>query len=126
MNRYWLALAVLPAVASVARAEEHQYRTASWYAAHPTERANVMAICRDNAGLANRNPNCGNAAQGGIDRIVQEYDRHNGASRDPASSDYWRTASAADLRFYKTQCQRQTDPAAQRALFCSAIKASGN
>lgn len=116
MNKFWLALAAVPAVAQAS-----EYRTSSWFAAHPQERAQVMALCRDNAGLSN--PNCANAAQGGIDYAVRDAMRHIGPGQSPDTSDYWRNpAHAQDLRYYKTQCER--NPSAQY-MHCAAIKAAG-
>jgi len=38
-----------------------EYRTVTWFADHPAEMSGVLKLCRDNAGLAPRNPNCVNA-----------------------------------------------------------------
>lgn len=58
-------LAALIAAAHVSPSIAHEYRTVTWFADHPAEMREVLKMCRDNPGLAPRNPNCVNADEAG-------------------------------------------------------------
>lgn len=62
-------MAAVPIAASA-----HEYRTVTWYADHPAEMQQVLKLCRDNPGLAPRNPNCINAEEAGTLILQRQLD----------------------------------------------------
>jgi UDP-N-acetylmuramate-alanine ligase len=54
-----------------AAGEPPQYRTVSWFAAHPQEMAQTLRWCRDNAGLMRHVPACINADEAQPDAFLR-------------------------------------------------------
>jgi len=89
-----LAIAAAPVPASA-----HQYRTVEWYADHPDAMHQVLKLCRDNVGLAARNPNCTNAEEAGTIVTQRELDAKGGGRSGPS---YWATHPSARAQLLRT------------------------
>jgi hypothetical protein len=61
MKRLIIALILCPIAANAGG-----YRTVEWFRDHPNERQQTIYWCRNNAGLAQHEPNCRNAQDGAM------------------------------------------------------------
>lgn len=73
------ATAIVLAASFCFPASADTVRTKSWFETHPDVSKRVNAICRDNPGIARRNPNCINAEAAlesdAVNRLASRADR---------------------------------------------------
>lgn len=84
--KYAIAAALI--AGSTVAAGAHEYRTVTWFADHPTEMRQVLKFCRDNPGLAPRNPNCINADEAGTLILQRQLDAAAGGRPSPGLRRY--------------------------------------
>lgn len=124
MKRIILAagiMAVCPAIAG-------EYHTVTWFVDHPDAMHWTLRQCRDNAGLAARNPNCVNADEAGTIIVQRELEAAGGGAGDPRSPSYWRERPG-DRRQQLFTCdaitKQHVTPDPTTAAMCVAARAGG-
>lgn len=115
-------------VCAAAVAEAHEYRTVTWYADHPAAMREVLRLCRNNAGLAPRNPNCINAEEAGTLVVERQLAPLASMNASPTTPAYWR-AHPVELRHQLWTCamidKAGAVPDPLSAQWCSAARSAG-
>lgn len=118
-----VGLGVILALASQ-QAWGQDYRTVTWFANHPAQMRGVLRICRDNAGVANRNPNCINADEAQT-IVAQRELAVAGDVGSPLSPRYWQTHPTErrqQLWICQSISKQGVTPDATTAQMCAAAK----
>src|SRR4029077_18988566 len=106
----YLVAALLRATALTSGARGAEIETATWFADHPEARAKVNALCKDNPGQANHEPNCDNAFPGNViaaTRAAQaQPDGILGVTKFQTTEAFWKDPAHAQMRdFWAHQCK---------------------
>jgi hypothetical protein len=114
----------------VARAHGAEYRSATWYANHPTQRFQVNEACKNWPGESGRNSNCENAFQGGLIADARSaQSRMGGAANIGGPSLAWWRAHPQNRDYWANQCRiamaHNEKPETLAGMWCPSVLAAG-